>query len=241
MTANFFPKNTAKLVGVLFIVATFSLFIGQAFYNPIIGSPDYLDITYPNKITVLTGILVEFAGFLGLIFIPILLYPFLRIYNQVLAWGYISLRFFEVVLLTFAQVAKLSFIGLSQNYLSSGVGDASYFHNMGDSVHSVLYWMDSSGLIYITVFVIGALFLYYALYKTKLVPRWLSIWGLVSVVALLMASLMFSLDILAAGSAVLLMIPLAVQEQVMAVWLIVKGFDTSLIFSKSKIGGKELE
>lgn len=112
------------------MLATVTLFIGQAFYSPIIGSPDYLEITYPNRMTVTFGLLIEFVGVIGLIFIPILMYPFLKIYNQVLAWGYISIRLFETVLLTFAQITKLSIIGLSQNYLASN-GDASYFHNMG--------------------------------------------------------------------------------------------------------------
>ena len=240
-TFNVSTKMTAKYVGFFFMLATVTLFIGQAFYSPILGAPDYLDITYPNKVTVLTGILVEFAGYLGLIFIPILLFPILKTHNRVLAWGYICLRFFEVVLLTFAQIAKLSLIGLSQNYLSSNGGDASYFQNMGDSVQSVLYWVDSGGLIYITVFVIGALIFYYELYKTRLVPRWLSIWGLLSALALLIASLMFTLDVLAAEYAVLLMIPLAVQEQVMALWLIFKGFNTPAILSESTVGEKALE
>ena len=240
MTGNLSQKNTARLVGLFFMLATVSLFIGQAFYSPIIGSPDYLEVTYPNRMTVITGLLIEFLGVVGLIFIPILLYPFLRIYNQVLAWGYASLRLFEVVLLTFAQIAKLSLIGLSQNYLAVGE-DASYFHNTCSSIQSVLYWIDSGGLIYITVFVLGALILYYELIKTRLVPRWLSIWGLLSAVALLSASLGFTLDIFAAETAVLLMIPLAVQEQVMAIWLIWRGFNTSVSLSGAALGEKMLE
>lgn len=225
MTTSTFDKNTARLVGILFILGTLSLFIGQPYYSPIIDAPDYLDITYPNKARVLTGILIEFAGFIGLIFIPILLFPILKTHNRVLAWSYTSFRFFEVVLLTFAQVAKLSLIGLSQDYLSSNLGGDSYIHHMGEMVHSVLYWIDSAGLIYITIFVLGALMLYYELYKIKLVPRWISIWGFLSSATLFFASLLFTLDILAAGLAVLLMIPLAIQEQVMAIWLITKGFN----------------
>lgn len=241
LTTGVFHKDTARLVGFFFMIATVSLFIGQSFYSPIIGAPDYLDITYPNRVTVLTGILVEFAGYLGLIFIPILLFPILKTHNRVLAWGYICLRFFEVVLLTFAQIAKLSLIGLSQNYLSNIGGDASYFRNMGDSVQSVLYWVDSGGLIYIMVFVLGALMLYYELYKIKLVPRLLSIWGLVSAVMLVIACLMYTLNIFAAELAVLLMVPLALQEQVMAIWMIVRGFNKSVFLSVSASGEKMLE
>lgn len=225
------PRKSAKIVGLLFMLATVSLFIGQAFYNPILGSPSYLEITYPNRAVVLTGILVEFAGYLGLIFIPILLFPILKIHNHVLAWGYVCFRLFEVVLLSVAQIAKLSLIGLSQDYLSNGGVQPSYFRNMGNYVQSVLYWVDSGGLIYIIVFVIGALMLYYELYKTKLVPRWLSIWGLISAVALVSASLLVTLDLVAVELAILLMIPLAVQEQIMALWLIFKGFSSFAIAS----------
>lgn len=232
MTGNLSQKNTARLVGLLFILATVTLFIGQAFYSPIIGSPDYLEVTYPNRMTVITGLLIEFLGVVGLIFIPILLYPFLRIYNQVLAWGYISLRLFETMLLTFAQITKLSIIGLSQNYLASN-GDASYFHNMGDMIQAVLYWADSGGLLYIIVFVLGATILYYESIKTRLIPRWLSIWGLVSAIVLLAASFMFYFDVITAELAILFMIPLALQEQVMAIWLFVKGFNLSAIDSSS--------
>lgn len=237
MTLNTSHRNTSKLVGVFFILGTFSLFIGQAFYGPILDSTGYLDILYPNKATMLTGILIEFAGFLGLIFIPILLFPILKIRNRVLAWGYLIFRFFEVVLLTIAQVAKLSLIGLSQDYLSNTGGDTSYFHHMGDMVHSILYWVDSGGLIYITVFVLGALMLYYELFKIRLVPRWISVWGLISVSTLLIASMMFTLDILSAEIAVMLMIPLAIQEQVMAIWMIVKGFNP-FSFSSMNLEGE---
>jgi len=230
---NVSTSRTAKYVGFFFMLATVTLFIGQAFYSPILGSPDYLEVTYPNRITVMTGILVEFVGVLGLIFIPILLHPFLKKYNQVLAWGYVSLRLFEVVLLTFAQLTKLSIIGLSQNYIA-GNGDVSYFQNMGDMIQAVLYWADSGGLLYIIVFVLGATMLNIGLIKTRLIPRWLSTLGLVCAQVLLFASLLFYFEVLAAETAVILMIPLALQEQVMAVWLIVKGFnlDPALINPK---------
>lgn len=240
MTGNFSQKRTARLVGLLFMLATVTLFIGQAFYSPIIGSPDYLEITYPNRMTVTFGLLIEFVGVIGLIFIPILMYPFLKIYNQVLAWGYISIRLFETVLLTFAQITKLSIIGLSQNYLASN-GDASYFHNMGDMIQAVLYWADSGGLLYIIVFVLGATILYYELIKTSLIPRWLSILGLISALLLLSASLLFYFEVFAAEVAVLLMIPLALQEQVMAIWMIVRGFNTSVSLSGPASGEKMLE
>jgi len=74
------------------------------------------------------------------------------------------------------------------------------------------------------VFSIGALFIYSVFYQSKLIPRWLSIWGLIGALSYITCPLfaMFSLDIK------ILMAPLALQEMVMAVWLIVKGFNYNI-------------
>jgi hypothetical protein len=137
---------------------------------------------------------------------------------------------FEAVLLSIAQIYKLSLVNLSQDYLNEGGADASYLQNIGNSIQSVIHWVDHAGLIYLVVFGIGALILYSALYKSKLIPRWLSIWGLIGAVAILIASVMATFDIFLV-LAMLLVIPIALQEQIMAIWLIVKGFNSSAIAS----------
>jgi len=225
-------RKTAIIVGVLFIMALVLFLIGQAIYEPILGSPDYLDNAYPNRVIVIVGILLEFISALAVVLIPVLLFPLLKKHNEVLALGYVSFRLFEAVLLSVAQIFKLSLVNLSQNYLNKGGVDASYFKNIGNSIQSVIYWVDHDGLIYLFVFGIGALILYSALYKSKLIPRWLSIWGLISAVAILIASVLATFDI-SLVFAMLLVIPIAFQEQAMAIWLIVKGFNPSVIASGS--------
>jgi hypothetical protein len=73
------------------------------------------------------------------------------------------------------------------------------------------------------------------LVQSRLVPRWLSVWGLAAVIPYLAAeflALFALLDPLSA-TASLLHIPLAVQEMVLAVWLIVKGFSPSALAAGS--------
>ena len=227
------PRKTARIIGALFIMALAPFLIGQALYDPILSSPDYLDNAYPNRVIVMIGILIEFLGYLGLVLIPVFLFPILKKHNEVLALGYVSFRLFEVVLLSVAQICKLLLINLSQDYLNKGGTDASYFQNIGNSIKSALFWNDSGGLIYLVVFVIGALILYSALYKSKLIPRWLSIWGLIGAVAMLIASVIATFDIFPVLFAILLMIPIPLQEVTMSIWLIVKGFNPSAIASGS--------
>jgi hypothetical protein len=162
------------------------------------------------------------------------LFPILKRRDESLALGYLVFRLLEaVILISVAEINKLSLIGVSQEYLGSSVGDASCFQYIGSSIQAENYWGGATGLIYNIVFIIGALILYTAFYKSKLIPRSLSIWGLVAAVSLLLANLLhvFGNDVPETITA-LLILPIAVQEMVMAVWLIVKGFNSPAITSE---------
>ncbi len=80
-------RKTAIIVGVLFIFAIVMLFIGEAFYKPILDSPDYLDNAYPNRIVVIIGILLEFTGVPAVILISVFFFPILKKHNEALALG----------------------------------------------------------------------------------------------------------------------------------------------------------
>ncbi len=76
---------------------------------------------------------------------------------------------------------------------------------------------------------LGALMYYYIFYQTKLVPRWLSGWGLVGITLLIATIMLVMFRIITPLSTfqIILALPMAVQETVLAVWLIVKGFNSS--------------
>ena len=77
---------------------------------------------------------------------------------------------------------------------------------------------------------LGALILNYVLYQSELIPRWLSGWGLVG------GALMLAMGLLRmfGHSVMLLAIPIILNEMVLAIWLIVKGFNSSAIASQSE-------
>ena len=226
-------RKTAIIVGVLFIIATAFLFIGEAFYKPILSSPDYLDTAYPNRIPVIIGILLEFTCVLAIPLIPVFLFPILKKHNEALALGYVVFRLFETVLLSVAEINKLSLVNISQNYLNTGGMDASYFQYIGSSIQAENYWGDTTGLIYNIVFIIGALMLYAVFYQSRLIPRFISIWGFIAAVTLFTGAMLSVFIDISPAITVVLIAPIAVQEMVMAVWLIVKGFNSSAIVSPS--------
>lgn len=225
-------RKTAIIVGVLFIIATAFLFIGEAIYNPILSSPEYLDITYPNRIIVILGILLEFIIVLAMPLIAVFLFPILKKHNEALALGYVGFRFFEAVLFVVIESNKLSLINVSKDYLNKGGVDASYFQNIGSSIQSVNDWTFS---IYVLVFTVGALMLYFVLYKSKLIPRFISAWGFIAAAFLLIGSVLIMVEMFTGiselGLQLIFVIPIAVNEMVLAIWLIVKGFNPTAIAS----------
>ena len=97
------------------------------------------------------------------------------------------------------------------------------------SVGNVLYlFQDLTSPVLTFVFLIGATCLYISFYRTRLIPRWLTIWGLIGVVFYFAYALsqFFHLD---TGYEFYLQMVLAPQELVMGAWLVIKGFNLDAV------------
>jgi len=62
---NSYKKN-AVVIAILFIIATAFLFVGDSFYGPVLDTPDYLQVAYPNRISATIGMLIEFSCILAI-------------------------------------------------------------------------------------------------------------------------------------------------------------------------------
>jgi hypothetical protein len=156
-----------------------------------------------------------------------MMFPIFKKYNEALALGYVVFRgALETVTYFGSVIIWLLLITLSQEYVKAGAPDAPYFQTLGTLLLEAADWIDYISTL---AFSLGALMFYYLLYQSKLIPRWLSGWGLIGAILVLAVGLlaMFGLDL------AILWAPLALQEMVLAVWLIVKGFNPSAIASAS--------
>jgi len=220
-------RKTAIIVGILFLVALVFNIVGMTIYNPILDAPDYLANAYPNKILLTIGILTDFICIPAIILIPIVAYPILKQHNERLALGYVGFRALEVILFSISIINSLSLISLSKEFISAGAKDAHNYQVIGNSIHAQSNW---STLIYIIFFTLGAMMFYSILYKSELIPRFLSIWGLFAAVFLLTGALIGMFDLFPLMQVMTFFSPpFILNEFTLAVWLIVKGFNSSAI------------
>jgi hypothetical protein len=227
-------RKIAVITGVLFIIATAASLVGSGFTDPILDAPDYLQAIASNGNRVIVGALLTFVAAAGSSGIAISLNPVLRKHNEGLALGAVAFRLFEGVFYTVDAVCLLSLLPLSQQFVSAGAQNALYFQTVGDLL---LTMSDVAGFVFgVLAFCLGALMYYVVFYRTRLIPRWLSIWGLIAIVMLFSAVLITLFDGVpyrVSGNLVVLALPIALQEMVLAVWLIVKGFNPSALASAS--------
>ena len=230
-------RKTAIIVGVLFIFATVAGVLSIVF-GPNLDTPDYLANLSANENQVLIGALLEFAMAVLIVGIPIFMYPILKKYNEALALGYVIFRTIEVVIYTVGAISLLTLLTLSQEFVLAEATDASYFQTLATLLLAVREW--GVGMFSAIVFSLSALILNYILYRSKLIPRWLSGWGLIGAILYLGSGFLPLIGYGSSSTIYLLMeAPLGLNEMVFAVWLIVKGFNPSAIGSESAKGEKQ--
>jgi hypothetical protein len=221
-------RKTARIVGILFITATVAYSLGVTLLDPILGASDYLTSASENENQMIMGSFLVLIDAVAVAGIGIMIYPILKKHNEALALGYAGARIAEGVLFIVNVIAILILLALSQDFVKAGVPDASYYQTFG----TILLAAGDLAFLFgfAVAFTLSALILNYLLYRSKLVPRWISGWGFVGAALLWVYYLLepFSIDLLG-----ILFIPIAIQEMVFAVWLIVKGFDPSAIASES--------
>jgi hypothetical protein len=215
-------KEIARTVGILFIIGTVAGILSMI-GTSIIDEPDYLAKIAENKTMVVLGSLLILTMGIALSSMVVVLFPVLKKYNETLALGALIFRgALELVCYVATAVSCLLLIALSKNFVGAGTPVESNFQLFGSMLKDERFIM---GEVTAILFSIGALFIYYIFYKTKLIPTWLSLWGLVGAMIYLadgiLCIFMFSTEL--EGFKYIL----GVQEMIMAGWLIVKGFNTS--------------
>ncbi len=224
-------RKLAISAGILFIIYDIVDILSFLFLGPV-NSTNYLVSISENAGMVGTGAFLLIIGGLCASGIAISLYPVLKKFNPTLALGAVGFRISEGVLRIVSMSFLLGLITLSQLFVKAGAPEISYFQTLGALLKELRNWV-GGGVGALLAFSVGCTLYYIIFYQTKLVPRWLSVWGLIFGVSGIVSCALVSTGLIAPFGIeqVVMVAPMLPQELVLAVWLIVKGFNPSVIAS----------
>jgi len=223
-------RKMARLAGILIIVG---MIAGILSVVPSVESSNYLTEVSANQYQVLIGAFFQLTLVPIYIGFALLLFPLLRRYSESLAIGFVSFRIIAGIFQLIGVIVLPLFLFFSQEYLKSSISDMVHFQILGDVLKLVRDLVNHVGMMLATG--LSNLILSYMFYKTRLVPRWLSIWGFIGNSLAMLASILILfqfIDVIAPNS-IVLTIPLVLQEFALAIVLIAKGFNTSAIDNRT--------
>jgi hypothetical protein len=220
-------KSNARITGILFILGTVPVMVAMGLWGQSISSPDYLSLMAQNRNDVLLFALSVIVMGLACAGIGISMYPILKPHGEALAMGVVGFRVMEGTLQFVSAISTAVLLALSQEFVRAGSPADSFFQPTAAVVMSAREWISNG--FYLFPWCVAAFIYYIVFYRTRLLPRWLSAWGLLGLLLMLIGAFagMFGLVDAFSPPQMLLMLPIMLQEMVLAAWLIVKGYSTT--------------
>ncbi len=221
-------RKIAVITGVIFIIATVLPILASSLVPDLTGA-DYLTQFSTHTNQVAAGVLLILIGYFACAGIAVVMYPVLKKWDTGLALGSVIFRTIETAFYMIGLVSLLSLLTLGQQYTTAGAADRTSLQAIGNLLVIV---RNNTALFAVFAFCLGVFMYYYLFFQSRLIPRWLSGFGIVAIILMMVACVLA----LFSGNRITSYIPLAapifLQEMVLAVWLIVKGFNPSVIASK---------
>lgn len=222
-------RRNAMATGVLFILATVAPLLGTALLKPSLGEPVDLTRIAANETPLFVGALLQLIGYAACPCIALALYPVLRQYGEGFALGSVVFRTLEATFYVVGLVGLLMLVSLGREAVTPGAPDSAFLAHAAALLTAGRVWLGF--VIGVMFFGIGGLLYGWLLYRSALVPRWLSGWGIVGATLTMVSGVlvMFQLTSPMTPMHLVLNLPIFAQEMVLAVWLIARGFNPRAI------------
>src|SRR6266699_1010441 len=213
-------RRTAVLVGALFLISTATFIVSNALITPLLGSHNFLAAVADHSQLMIAATLIGLIEGTATVGIALALYPILKRQHPALALGYAGMRIAELA------IAAVGFGlgGLLLVTLSATAANGVNGETLGTLLVALRPW--TLMLVYIYT-AIGGLMLSYILLSTRLVPRGLSVLGLIGYAALLLAAVLDMLGLIdtVAGTGLVGLVPGGLFELLLPIWLFARGFN----------------
>jgi hypothetical protein len=214
-------RTTATIVGIVYI-AGFVVGIGRnILIQSNLSAPNYLSTITANSLMVAIGAILWLMAVVGDIAHGVLMYPVLKPHGERMALGYLAARIVDAVFIAVMVVLLLLQIPLGGEFLKAtapGMAGLQALSNASVQASQYAYEIGMSAVG------LAGLMLCYTLYRARLLPRVLAIWGLVGYTVIFIGMVS---AIMGSGLGLISSLPGGLWEMFIGVWLIAKGFNSS--------------
>ena len=219
-------KKTASVVGAVYLAGFVVGIAGNIMIKSILDAPNHLSIISASSMTVAIGAILWLLAVIGDAGHGVLMFPILKQHSERMAIGYLAFRIIDATFIAVMVLFMLIQIPLGSEYLKAAASDASFLQALSAVSAQVSQYAYQIGMSALGV---SGLILCYTLFRAKLVPGWLAGWGLVGYATILVGMLS---AVMGSGLGDLSSLPGGLWEVFIGVWLIVKGFSSSAVFSQ---------
>lgn len=214
-------RAIARTIGALFLFSNLTFLLGAfIFVEPLLADPNYLTLFSENGAQAVLGALLEIINAVAYVGIAVLVYPIFKPRFASMALWYVAFRVIEFVMQSLSSLSPMVLVSLSEQAAKAGTAGAAVWQAAGTLLIEQRAW--AFQLVTISL-ILGATAFYTMLYKSRLVPRFISIWGFAAAFFVIATALMDMFGI-SPGVFEFLGLFMLLNELFLGVWLIAKGF-----------------
>lgn len=213
-------NETSRILGIAFLFQFVTSFVSGIWIKPTWYFPGDIHSTMQkvaeNPRLLQANILMDMLTALGVILLGAVLYITLRRQNEIIALTAMGFYILEGAILASSRIASFELLHFSQEYAS--LGQPKYILTLGNLALESMNYADD--ILLMLAFCVGGIMFYTLLNKSALIPAWLSLWGLLSIIPLLIGTLaaFFNIEL-----PYILYLPYLPFEFVIGIWILIKG------------------
>ena len=211
-------RTTARIIGALYLAGMVVGVGGSMLIQPVLTAPDPLPSIATNGALLAVGGILWLATVVGDAAHGVLMFPVLRAGSERLAVGYLAARILDAMLVAVMVLLIVMQIPVGAEYLQTAATETAHLEALSTVLTAANVYAYEFGMMALGV---AGLILCSAFFRSRLIPRALSVWGLVGHATLLGGSV---LEILGVHLGSIQVLPGGLWEIFIGFWLIMKGF-----------------
>ena len=217
-------NRTSRVLGAAFLLQAITSLTSGLIMKTALTVPGNISETMikiaENAWLMSANILGEMITALGIIFLGAMLFVTLRKQNENMALVALGFYVLEAALLAVSRIQAFTLLRISEEYVTEGY--PAYLQTMGKLAFESMNY--AYGALLMFAFCFGGILFYYLLYQSGVVPRALSLWGLIAVFPMLVGTLT---QIFGYSIPFIFYLPYVPFEFAIGVWILIKGLQNT--------------